>query len=38
MLDVYCIYLYRLEEGCDSISIDHLMTHEKEQKEKASTA
>jgi hypothetical protein len=36
MLDVYCIHLYRLEEGCDSI--DHLMTHEKEQKEKASTA
>ena len=32
MLDVYCIHLYRLEEGCDSI------THEKGQKEKASTA
>ena len=30
MLDVYCIHLYRLEEGCDSI--DYIMTHEKEKK------
>ena len=32
MLDVYCIYLYRLEEGCDSI--DHLMTHENKKKKR----
>ena len=36
MLDVYCIHLYRLEEGCDSI--DYIMTHEKGQKGKTLTA